>query len=105
MPAGPPASLPAAESPVVRPLLILSVTDTGPGLSADNLQRLFEPFYTTKPGGAGLGLGLAISRDIAREFGGDLQAGNAPEGGACFRLSVPAAPIPPNPPNRPNPIP
>ena len=105
VPAEPPASLPAAESPVVRPLLILSVTDTGPGLSADNLQRLFEPFYTTKPGGAGLGLGLAISRDIAREFGGDLQAGNAPEGGACFRLSVPAAPIPPNPPNRPNPIP
>lgn len=91
------ASLPAdrahAAAQTAPPrLIVLSVIDTGPGLSAENLRRLFEPFYTTKPGGAGLGLGLAISRDIAREFGGDLQAGPAPGGGACFRLSIPTGP-------------
>ena len=56
-------------------------------------QRLFEPFFTTKAGGAGLGLGLAISRDIVREFHGEIEAANRPEGGARFSLRLPAAPM------------
>ena len=48
----------------------LSVTDTGPGLTADQRARLFQPFVTTKPDG--LGLGLVISQDIMRGLGGDL---------------------------------
>lgn len=68
----------------------LCVTDTGPGLPPDVQARLFEPFFTTKPAGEGLGLGLAISRDIVREFGGELAASSAPGGGACFRITLPA---------------
>lgn len=70
--------------------LELAIADSGCGLPADG--ALFEPFFTTKPAGEGLGLGLAISRDIVREFGGDLRAENRPEGGARFILNLPAAP-------------
>ena len=70
--------------------LELSIADTGCGLP--DAGALFEPFFTTKPAGEGLGLGLAISRDIVREFGGDLRAENRPEGGARFILNLPAAP-------------
>lgn len=72
-----------------RSVILLKVCDTGKGLSDTDLQRLFEPFYTTKPKGVGLGLGLAICRDLVAEFGGDLRAGNQAEGGACFELSLP----------------
>lgn len=75
-------------------MVALTVRDSGKGLSETDQQRLFEPFYTTKPSGAGLGLGLAICRDLAAEFGGDLQAHNHPEGGACFVLTVPVGPAP-----------
>lgn len=70
-------------------LLAMTVCDTGKGLSEADLQHMFQPFYTTKPHGAGLGLGLVICRDIAAEFGGHLQAAHAPEGGACFILHIP----------------
>lgn len=73
-------------------MVALTVRDSGKGLSETDQQRLFEPFYTTKPSGVGLGLGLAICRDLAAEFGGDLQARNHPDGGACFVLTVPAEP-------------
>ena len=76
------------------PMVALTVRDSGKGLSETDQQRLFEPFYTTKPSGAGLGLGLAICRDLAAEFGGDLQAHNHAEGGACFVFTVPVGPMP-----------
>lgn len=72
--------------------LCLQVQDNGKGLSPTDLAHLFQPFYTTKPGGAGLGLGLVICRDIAAEFGGSLQAHNGAQGGACFSLRIPLAP-------------
>jgi two-component system NtrC family sensor kinase len=64
--------------------------DTGPGVSDVVRQKLFEPFFTTKPEGMGTGLGLAVSRSLAREHGGDLLL-DAPEAGrgASFRLSLP----------------
>ena len=72
--------------------IALAVSDTGCGLPADALDRIFEPFFTTKGAGEGLGLGLAISRDIVRDFGGELLAENRTEGGARFIILLPADP-------------
>ena len=58
---------------------------------ADAQRRLFEPFYTTKPAGEGLGLGLAISLTIVESYGGALNAHNMADGGAEFVLSLPRA--------------
>ncbi|MEY2654814.1 MAG: hypothetical protein RLZZ524_1842 [Pseudomonadota bacterium] len=78
--------------------LLVQVMDSGPGFDAATAEHLFEPFYTTKPAGAGLGLGLAISRDIVRECGGEIEAHSPadvarPEaGGARFEIRLPLAP-------------
>ena len=77
----------------------VAVTDNGRGVSADVVGRLFRPFATTK-GRRGTGLGLYISRQVAREAGGDLvlDSSRGPGAGARFVLSLPvAAPIPPEP--------
>ena len=65
----------------------LSVADNGPGVS--DMDKLFEPFWTTKKPGEGVGLGLAISSGIVADLGGRLTAQNGDEGGAVFRLSLP----------------
>ena len=70
---------------------VIRVTDTGPGISAAVLPHLFEPFITSKPAGAGLGLGLMISAHIARELGGSLRAYNLGGTGACFEIDLPLA--------------
>ncbi|WP_424928248.1 ATP-binding protein [Amaricoccus tamworthensis] len=67
--------------------IVLSITDNGMGLKDPD--QLFEPFYTTKRPGEGLGLGLAISAGFAGELGGRLVARNAPDGGAVFELILP----------------
>lgn len=69
----------------------LDIRDNGPGLSEEWLQHAFEPFYTTKAPGTGLGLGLAISVGIVRDFGGELTAANRISGGAVFSLTIPLA--------------
>jgi PAS domain S-box-containing protein len=71
---------------VVEAQVVVTVTDTGPGIPEAVLPRLFEPFYTTKPTGQGTGLGLSLCHGIMRSFGGAITAGNAPQGGAAFRL-------------------
>ena len=70
----------------------LAVCDSGVGFTDKALEHLFEPFFTTKQPGEGLGLGLTISRDILRDFGGDLLAGPAPGRGARFVILLPAVP-------------
>lgn len=65
----------------------LNVQDNGNGI--EDLESLFEPFYTTKQPGDGVGLGLAISSGIVNDLGGRLIARNAPEGGAVFEIQLP----------------
>lgn len=67
----------------------LAVRDTGNGI--EDPDNLFEPFYTTKQPGEGLGLGLAISAGIASDLGGSLTARNRDSGGATFELQLPRA--------------
>lgn len=69
----------------------LSLRDTGPGIAAEDPHSVFEPFYTTKQSGQGLGLGLSISHRIIENLGGSLSAANHPEGGAVFTLELPLA--------------
>ena len=65
----------------------LQVRDNGDGI--ENLDELFEPFYTTKQPGDGVGLGLAISSGIVNDLGGRLTARNAADGGAIFEVQLP----------------
>ena len=65
------------------------VSDRGQGIAADALEHLFDPFYTTKSGGTGLGLSLGF--DLAQRLGGRLEAASRPGGGACFSLVLPGA--------------
>jgi signal transduction histidine kinase len=69
----------------------VSVADLGPGIEPRNLLRLFQPFFTTKKGG--LGIGLSVSERIVRAHGGRIWAENHPNGGAVFHLSLPAAAV------------
>jgi signal transduction histidine kinase len=68
----------------------LEVADSGPGLPAAIMERLFDPWVTTKPAGQGSGLGLAIVRDVVRAHGGTVRAHNG-AGGAVFVIDLPAA--------------
>ncbi len=68
---------------------VLIVRDSGPGISDQAVARLFEPFYTTRHGG--LGLGLSLSQTLAQSMQGSLGASNAKAGGAEFRLALPLA--------------
>jgi C4-dicarboxylate-specific signal transduction histidine kinase len=65
------------------------VADNGPGIPGESLPRLFEPFYTTKA--KGMGLGLPVSKTIIEAHKGRLWAVNGPGGGACFCFTVPVA--------------
>ncbi len=67
----------------------LAVADSGPGIPAEVLPRLFEPFFSTREGG--LGLGLSLCETLASGMGGSLSAANASTGGAVFRLRLPLA--------------
>ncbi len=67
--------------------VVVEVQDTGPGLDPEQLDRLFQSFYTTKPDG--IGMGLAISRSIAEAHGGRLSAAPNNPRGAVFRLTLP----------------
>jgi len=70
--------------------LYIGVQDTGPGLNPETLSRLFEPFYTTKP--RGMGMGLAICRSIVEAHGGRVWATACEPHGALFQFTIPARP-------------
>lgn len=70
-------------------LLVMSVEDTGPGIAAADVDRIFNPFYTTKAVGQGTGLGLSISDGIVREHGGRIRVTSPPGSGATIRVELP----------------
>jgi two-component system NtrC family sensor kinase len=74
----------------------IEIEDTGPGIPADGLERIFNPFYTTKAVGHGTGLGLSISLGIVSEHGGRIWAENVPSGGARFCIDLPRVARPAN---------
>ncbi len=83
-------------SAVVGPRVVTTVADTGTGIPADKLQLIFQPFVQLRSGFAdrrgGVGLGLAISRDLAHAMGGELTVESTVGVGSCFALSLPLAP-------------
>lgn len=69
--------------------IAVDFADTGPGLTQDVMDHLYDPFFTTKPKGKGTGLGMFISHDIMARLGGELVASNRDGGGAIFSLRLP----------------
>lgn len=69
--------------------LRISIQDNGRGITPDQLSRIFEPFYTTKPAGQGTGLGLSISRQIVQAHGGDIRVASTPGRGTRMVVSLP----------------
>jgi len=67
----------------------ISFQDTGPGIPQENLQKIFEPLFTTKEIGKGTGLGLSLSCEIIKEHGGDVYVASEPGKGACFVIELP----------------
>ncbi len=71
------------------PHLMIAVEDIGMGLSKETLDKIWNPFYTTKPVGEGTGLGMSISHGIVKKHGGSLTAENGSLGGARFTMALP----------------
>jgi len=69
----------------------IEVSDTGPGISPENLHRIYDPFFTTKPARKGTGLGLSVTYGIIQEHGGSIEVANRSGGGARFRIELPLA--------------
>jgi signal transduction histidine kinase len=67
---------------------VLMVEDSGPGISDDHFDKLFTPFFTTRT--SGTGLGLATVRKLVELHGGRVVATNRPDGGAAFKVEIPA---------------
>jgi PAS domain S-box-containing protein len=72
------------------PDVVIDVDDNGPGIPAENADRVFEPLFSTKQVGPASGLGLPISRDLVEAMGGTLTLEGSPLGGARFRIRLPA---------------
>ncbi len=88
----------SAESPVVGrrhtdmkpgPAIQLMVKDTGHGMSSDTLERIFEPYFTTKSMGKGTGMGLAVVHGIVQSYGGAIQVESKPGEGTTFNVFLP----------------
>jgi signal transduction histidine kinase len=78
-----------ARSDAADEQVTVEVSDTGIGITAEQLPHIFEPFYTTKSNGQGSGLGLAIVHDIVTAHGGSIGVESGPNGGTSFRVRLP----------------
>ena len=77
------------EASAPLPYACLEVSDTGVGIPAAERARIFEPFYSTKEDGSGLG--LAVSHGIVKDHDGWIEVDSSPDGGTTFRVFLPAA--------------
>jgi signal transduction histidine kinase len=71
----------------------IAISDTGFGIAAEDLEHVFEPFYTTKPAGRGSGLGLVVVRGIVADHGGTIEVTSATGRGTCFQIFLPKGPV------------
>lgn len=71
-------------------MLSIAISDTGEGISQENLDRIFEPFFTTRPAGKGTGLGLSVSYGIVSSHGGFIEVDSQLGKGSCFTVNLPA---------------
>jgi two-component system NtrC family sensor kinase len=69
--------------------VVLEVTDNGPGIASENIGRVFDPHFTTKPPGRGSGLGLSLCRNLVEQDGGGIEIESVPGQGAKVRISLP----------------
>lgn len=76
------------------PTLLVEIADTGSGMTPDVLAHSFDPFFTTRPGGAGVG--LTVSQSIIAQHGGQIRAHSKPGVGSTFTLTLPLTPPPPH---------
>ncbi|MHB1389746.1 MAG: ATP-binding protein [Thermoleophilia bacterium] len=74
-----------------KPLVEVSFTDTGSGIAADKLERVFDPFFTSKAAGEGTGLGLSVSQRIVEEHGGAIEVRSTQGVGSTFTIKLPTA--------------
>ncbi|GAB4348589.1 MAG: hypothetical protein Kow006_09450 [Gammaproteobacteria bacterium] len=73
--------------------VLIEVEDNGPGIPKETLERIFEPYFTTKEAGQGTGLGLSIVQDIIKEHGGEIDVRSKVGKGTCFSIRLPVTPV------------
>jgi len=81
--------LPPSADGEMRGAVCVSVSDNGPGIPASIIDKIFQPFFTTKPTGKGTGLGLSLSYDIIKAHGGELKVETKEGEGSEFIIQIP----------------
>jgi signal transduction histidine kinase len=71
------------------PVAVAEIHDTGVGIPASDLKKIFDPFFTSKAEGQGTGLGLSICHGIIHDLGGTIEVNSTIQKGSCFRVSLP----------------
>jgi signal transduction histidine kinase len=90
---GSPAHTASSESRSSQTAVSITVSDTGTGIEEKDLNKIFDPFYTTKSPGKGTGLGLSVCLSIVESFGGRLSVESTPGRGTIFTILLPTVPL------------